>query len=142
MLLTYYNDYSYRITRCGIRCFDNDVTSRLKYTLISDNSHKTTVDLVIVTAGNDFFTRRTQNERVLELSSVTALDVDQRRVRFHGAFLAEILQRHLVLGATDAVQPAFTKSQSTEMLIDSVKKRFAALQSQWHETGVETLHVM
>lgn len=28
------------------------------------------------------------------------------------------------------------------MLIDSIEKRLAALQPQWHETGVETLHVM
>lgn len=28
------------------------------------------------------------------------------------------------------------------MLVDGVEKRFAALQSQWHETGIETLHVM
>lgn len=69
--------------------------------------------LIILSAGNHFFTRGTQNESVLELSGVTALDVDQWRIRLHGAFLAEILQRHLVLGATDAVQPALTKSQST-----------------------------
>jgi len=30
----------------------------------------------------------------------------------------------------------------TKMLIDSIEKRLAALQSQWHETGIETLHVM
>lgn len=30
----------------------------------------------------------------------------------------------------------------TEMLIDSIEKRLAALQSQWHETGIKTLHVM
>lgn len=70
-------------------------------------------DLIIVTAGNDFFTRGTQNEGVLELSGVTALDVDQRRIRFDGAFLTEILECHLVLGATDAVQPALAKGQST-----------------------------
>lgn len=28
------------------------------------------------------------------------------------------------------------------MLIDSIEKRLATLQSQWHETGVETLHIM
>lgn len=108
-LLTYYNDYFYRI----VAGYDA-LTSRLKYILISDNnSHKTTADLIIVTAGNYFFTCRAQNERMLELSGVTAFDVDQRRIRFHGAFLAEILQRHLILGAADAVQPALTKSQST-----------------------------
>lgn len=70
-------------------------------------------NLIIVTAGNDFFTRGTQDERMLKLSGVTALDIDQRRVRLHGALFTEILQRHLVLGATDAVQPALTESQST-----------------------------
>lgn len=28
------------------------------------------------------------------------------------------------------------------MLINGIEKRLATLQSQWHETGVETLHVM
>lgn len=30
----------------------------------------------------------------------------------------------------------------TEVLVDGIEKRFAALQSQWHKTGVEALHVM
>lgn len=28
------------------------------------------------------------------------------------------------------------------MLVDSIEKRLAALQSQWHETSIEALHVM
>lgn len=28
------------------------------------------------------------------------------------------------------------------MLVDSIEKRLAALQSQWHETGIEAFHVM
>lgn len=44
-----------------------------------------------------------------------------------------------------AVNYYYFLSQSsilTEMFINSIEKRLAALQSQWHETGIETLHVM
>lgn len=30
----------------------------------------------------------------------------------------------------------------TKMSVDSIEERLAALQSQWHETGIEALHVM
>lgn len=80
---------------------------------MKNNSCKTASVSVIVTARNDFFAGGPQDERMLELSCVAALNVDQRRVRFHGTLVAEVLQRHLVLGAADAIQPAFAEGQGT-----------------------------
>jgi hypothetical protein len=51
--------------------------------------------LVICSAGDDLFAGRPEQDGVLELGRVAALDVTQWRVRLNDSLLGEILQRHL-----------------------------------------------
>lgn len=57
---------------------------------------------------------------MLILSSVTALDVAEGRVRVYDAEVAQILQGHQVLALAKTVQPAAAKRQSTKILIDHI----------------------
>lgn len=59
---------------------------------------------------------------MLELSSVAALGVAQRRVGVHDAQIAQVLQRHQVLALAQAVQPAAAERQRAEVLIDDVEQ--------------------
>lgn len=85
--------------------------------------------LVIVTTRDDFLASGTKDKGVLELSSVTTLDVNERRVSLNCVLITEILQGHLILGAADAIQPTLAERQSAKVFVDCVEKRLAALQS-------------
>ncbi len=53
---------------------------------------------IVVAARDHLFARRPQQNRVLVLRRVAALDVDQRRVGADNVLVAEVLERHQVLG--------------------------------------------
>lgn len=59
---------------------------------------------------------------MLELRGVAALGVAQRGVGVHDAQVAQVLQRHQVLGLAQAVQPAAAERQRAEVLVDHVEQ--------------------
>jgi len=59
---------------------------------------------------------------VLELRRVAALGVAQRRVGVDDAQVAQVLQRHQVLGLAQAVQPAAAEGQRAEVVVDHVQQ--------------------
>lgn len=52
--------------------------------------------LVIGASGDDLFAGRPEQDGVLKLRRVAALDVAEWRVRIDDALLAKVLERHLV----------------------------------------------
>lgn len=85
--------------------------------------------LVVIASGHDLFASGSQHDGVLELGSVATFTVTQWRVRVHNTLVAQILQCHLVLGRTGAVQPTFTESQCTEVLVYRTEKSLGRLQT-------------
>lgn len=66
---------------------------------------------------------------MLILGRVAALDVTQRWIRVYDAEVTQIFQCHQVLALTQAVQPAATKSQCAEVLVDDIQKMFSPWKS-------------
>lgn len=68
-----------------------------------DNFRMETCVLVVLATRNDFFTRGSQHNRVLELSGIRASDVDERRVSFNRALITEIFESHLIFGTAGTI---------------------------------------
>lgn len=77
---------------------------------------------VVISPAHHLLAGGPEQDGVLELSSVAALGVAQRRVGVHDAQVAQVLQRHQVLALAQAVQPAAAKRQRAEVLIDDVQQ--------------------
>ena len=78
--------------------------------------------LIIVTTADNLLHSRPQENGVLELGSVTALDVDKGRIRFDNAAANQVVQAEQVLLLTKSVQITSAKWQSTKALLDDTQK--------------------
>ena len=65
---------------------------------------------------------------MLILGGITALDVAERGVRLDDVLLAEVFERHQVLGLAESVQPAPAERQGTEVLVDDVQQLLRPVQ--------------
>lgn len=88
----------------------------------------TSVALIVVSARDDLLASGSEEDGVLELRGVAALDVAERRVGVHDSLVAEILQRHGVAGGARALQPALAEGESAEVLVDRVQQLLRRLQ--------------
>lgn len=77
---------------------------------------------VIGAAADDFLAGRPQQDGVLELGRVAALDVAQRRVRVDDALVAQVLERHQVFRLVQTVEPAAAEGQRAKVLVDDAQK--------------------
>lgn len=77
-------------------------------------------ELVVVAPADDLLAGGAQQDGVLELRRVGALDVAQGRVGIHDAQVAQVLQRHQVFALPQAIQPPPAEGKSTKVFIDNV----------------------
>ena len=59
---------------------------------------------------------------MLKLGGVASLHVAKWRIRIDDSLVAQVLERHQVLGLIQAVQPASAESERSEVLVDHVQK--------------------
>ena len=71
---------------------------------------------VIVAARDDLLARRPQQNRVLVLRRVAALDVHQRRVGANDVLVAQVLERHQVLGLACEIRQSNQAAMKTRGL--------------------------
>ena len=111
--------------------------------------------LEVVAAGDDLLARGPEEDRVLVLGNVGALDVAEGRVGLDDADVAEVLERAevlLLLGARRAVdrggaavvalEPAAAEGERAEGLVDVREELLGPGHAQGHVGRVEVLHVV
>lgn len=92
--------------------------------------------LVVISAAHYFLAGRPEQDGVLVLGSVAALDVTERWVWVYDAKVTQILQCHQVLALTQAVQPAAAECQCAKILIDHIQQMFSPWKpaTQWQQS--------
>lgn len=75
---------------------------------------------------------------MLELCSVGALDIAQRRVCLHDATLNEVVETKEVLLMAKTVQVPATERQGTEVLVNGGEKVLGRRDAQRHLGSVDT----
>ena len=78
--------------------------------------------LVIVSPGQNLLAGRPQDERVLELSRVAALDVAERRVLIDDASVTQVPQGHQVLSLAESVEPTAAECKRAEVVVDHAQQ--------------------
>jgi len=74
--------------------------------------------LIIISSGDDLLAGGSEHDSVFVLRRVATLDVAEGWVRVDYLLVAQVLERHLVLGGAGAVQPALAECQRTEVGVD------------------------
>lgn len=77
--------------------------------------------LVVISARYDLLASGSEQDGVLKLRCVAALDVAERRVGIDYAFVAQVLQRHGVASRARALQPPLAECQGPEVFVDQVQ---------------------
>lgn len=75
---------------------------------------------VVIPPADDLLAGGAEQDGVLELRRVGALDVAQGRVRIHDAEVAQVLQSHQVFALPQAIQPPAAEGKSTKVFVDNV----------------------
>jgi hypothetical protein len=88
--------------------------------------------LIIIPPRNNLLNIRPQQNRMLILRRITALNIHQRRVILHNPGLDQIIQPQQILIMPQTVQIPATERQRAEILLNSAQQSLSALDSESH----------
>lgn len=80
--------------------------------------------LIIISTRKNLLAGWTQDESMLKLCCVAALDITQRWIGVDDANIAQVFQSHEVLALAQTIQPTSTECQGAKVLVDHIQKLF------------------